>query len=177
MLDKITSGWKSFRSNFWAALAFDAALILAVFFAIHSWQTRDLPLDEKAPATMLSVLDRAEIRSALTAGKPGIVYFFAPWCFYCRTSIGNLDDLVADGHVDWATAVALDYENDAEVREFVEQTDISMPVLMGNGGTAADWSVRAFPTYYVIDSDGRISSRSVGYATGFGMWARHWLAD
>ncbi|NNK37800.1 MAG: hypothetical protein HKP03_04925, partial [Xanthomonadales bacterium] len=55
MLDKITSGWKSFRSYFWAALAFDAALILAVFYAIHSWQTRDLPLHENAPATVLSV--------------------------------------------------------------------------------------------------------------------------
>lgn len=177
MLEQIKSRWQSFRSHFWAALAFDAALILAVFYAVHAWQTRDLPLDEAAPATVLSVLDSAQVLPAVTAGKPGIVYFFAPWCFYCRTSIDNLDDLVADGYVDWATAVALDYENDAEVREFVEQTGITMPVLMGNGGTAADWSIKAFPTYYVIDSDGRISSRSVGYATGFGMLARHWLAD
>jgi hypothetical protein len=36
--------------------------------------------------------------------------------------------------------------------------------------------VRAFPTYYVIDADGRISSRSVGYSTGFGMLMRNWLA-
>ena len=46
---------------------------------------------------------------AVSEGEAGIVYFFAPWCFYCRTSIGNLDDLVADGNVAWATAVALDY--------------------------------------------------------------------
>jgi hypothetical protein len=39
-----------------------------------------------------------------------------------------------------------------------------------------DWSVRVFPTYYVIDSDGRIDSRSVGYSTWLGMRVRAWLA-
>jgi len=48
-----------------------------------------------------------------------------------------------------------------------------MPVLMGDDSTARDWSVRAFPTYYVIDTEGRISSRSVGYSTRLGMWLRY----
>jgi len=52
----------------------------------------------------------------------------------------------------------------------------SSPVLLGDAQTAADWSVRAFPTYYVIDASGRIDSRSVGYSTWLGMWARGWLA-
>jgi hypothetical protein len=43
---------------------------------------------------------------------------------------------------------------------------------MGNADTAADWSIRGFPTYYVIDADGRISSRSVGYSTWLGMLIR-----
>ena len=47
---------------------------------------------------------------------------------------------------------------------------------MGDARTAADWSVRAFPTYYVIDSAGRISSRSVGYATRLGLQVRAMIA-
>jgi hypothetical protein len=61
------------------------------------------------------------------------------------------------------------------VQEFTDRTGILLPVLMGNPGTASDWSVRAFPTYYVIDADGRIRSRSVGYSTKLGMYIRHWL--
>ena len=148
-----------------------------MFLAIHAWQTRDLPDDEPAPRTVLDLLDGDGPRAATVPGAAGVVYFFAPWCMVCRTSIGNLDDLVADGRIAWATTVALDYADESEVRAFVEKTGIALPVLMGNAGTAADWSVRAFPTYYVIDPAGRISSRSVGYSTLLGMLARTRLAD
>lgn len=144
-----------------------------MFLAIHAWQTRDLPIDEPAPHTVLSLLDSHGIRSAVREGEAGIVYFFAPWCFYCRTSIDNLDQLLNGGKLAWATAVALDYGDVDEVRKFVNETGIGLPVLLGNAGTAQDWSVRAFPTYYVIDADGNISSRSVGYSTSLGMRFRY----
>lgn len=146
---------------------------MAVFFAVHSWQTRDLPIDQPAPETILALLGDSGIQSAVTGGEAGIVYFFAPWCFYCRSSIGNLDELLADGKLAWAAAVALDYSDTDEVQAFVDQTGISLPVLLGNTTTANDWSIRAFPTYYVIDADGRISSRSVGYSTRLGMRFRY----
>ena len=148
-------------------------LILGVFLAIHAWQTRDLPIDEPAPQTVLSLLDSPGIQSAVRDGEAGIVYFFAPWCFYCRTSIDNLDKLVREGNLAWASAVALAYGDVNEVREFVNETGIGLPVLLGTAGTASDWSVKAFPTYYVIDADGNISSRSVGYSTSLGMRFRY----
>jgi len=158
------------------SLIFDALLIAAVFFAVHSWQTRNLPIDQPAPETVLALLDGTGIRPAVTMGEVGVVYFFAPWCFYCRHSIGNLDELVTEGRVAQAVVIALDYTNAAEVQEFIDKTGVSLPVLMGNPATASAWSVKAFPTYYVIDAQGRISSRSVGYSTKLGMWLRVWLA-
>lgn len=175
-MNRLISGWKQFRSHFWGALLFDVVLIAGVFFAVHAWQTRDLPIDESAPETVLALLDGSGISNAISDGDAGIVYFFAPWCFYCRTSIDNLDDLVKEGVVAWGSVVALDYADAAEVQEFIDETGVSLPVLMGNPATAADWSVRAFPTYYVIDSNGRISSRAVGYSTKLGMRYRHWRA-
>lgn len=175
-LKQLIGHWQKFRKHFWLSLAFDVVLISVVFFAVHSWQTRDLPVDEPAPETILALLDGSGIFPAVSNGEAGIVYFFAPWCFYCRTSIDNLDELVADGKVAWATVVALDYQDAAEVKEFIDETGVSLPVLMGNPATAADWSVRAFPTYYVIDAAGQISSRAVGYSTKAGMRFRHWRA-
>ncbi|MDT8321601.1 MAG: TlpA disulfide reductase family protein [Xanthomonadales bacterium] len=173
---RIRSAWRRLRSNYWRALLIDAALILTVFAAVHAWQTRELPLDEAAPETVLPLLDDAAFRSAIRAGEGGIVYFFAPWCGICRVSISNLDKLVADGRVAWATVIALDYEDPAEVRDFIAKTGVALPVLMGTSRTAGDWSIGAFPTYYVIDAEGQIRSRSVGYSTTIGMLIRNWLA-
>ena len=81
------------------------------------------------------------------------------------------------GIVAWGTAVALDYGDSEAVQDFVNETGIALPVLMGNRDTATDWSVRGFPTYYVIDAEGRIASRSVGYSTWLGMRLRAWRAN
>jgi len=170
------AAWRRFRERRALSLLFDVVLILAAFGAIHAWQTRNLPIDEAAPETVLALLDGSGFETAVRPGEAGVVYFFAPWCFYCKTSIDNLDALVDSGAVAWGTAVALDYENTAEVAEFVEETGIALPVLMGDGRTAAEWSIRGFPTYYVIDAEGRIHSRSVGYSTKMGMRWRAWRA-
>lgn len=176
MLEAAKNHWKRLRANTWAALAIDVALLAAVFLAIHAWQTRDLPIDAPAPRTVLPLLDGGRLESAVRTGEAGVVYFFAPWCRICRVSIDNLDGLVADGRAPWGVVVALDYTDAAEVRAFIEDTGVTLPVLLGDARTAADWAVPGFPTYFVIDAEGRIASRSVGYSTWLGMWWRVWLA-
>lgn len=163
--------WRRLRANTWSALAFDVSVLVLVFLAVQAWQTRDLPIDEPAPRTVLPLLDGG-VDAAVREGEAGIVYFFAPWCRVCRASIANLDELVTDGRVPWARVVALDYADAEEVRAFIRATGVTLPVLMGDPATAADWSIRGFPTYYVIDAEGRITSRAVGYSTALGMWYR-----
>ena len=176
MLKTLAEHWTRLRANAWSALAFDVAVLVLLFLGVHAWQTRDLPIAEPAPATVLPLLDRPGSMSAVQPGAAGVVYFFAPWCGVCRVSIDNLDELVAAGRVPWGVVVALDYADPDEVRDFIEETGVSLPVLMGDARTAADWSIRGFPTYYVIDADGQIASRSVGYSTWAGMWFRAWRA-
>ncbi|MDH3902915.1 MAG: TlpA family protein disulfide reductase [Xanthomonadales bacterium] len=175
MISNIRSGWKKLRSNFWASLAVDVVLLISVFVLISMWQTRNLPDDEHTPLLEAFWLDDMKAESVLVAGQTGVVYFFAPWCFYCKKSIDNLDDLVSTGQVAWARVVALDYENLDEVREFIRETDVSLPVLLGGPQTSSDWQIRGFPTYFVIDGDGSIVSRSVGYSTKIGLQARVWM--
>jgi peroxiredoxin len=171
----LVTAWRRLREKTWLALSFDVLAILAVFAAVHAWQTRDLPQDEPAPPTHLPLLVGGSADAVVT-GQAGVVYFFAPWCRVCRLSIRNLDQLVADGTLAWGRIVALDYDDVAEVQAFVDQLGLSVPVLLGTVNTARDWSISAFPTYFVVDAEGRIQSRSVGYSTSLGMRARAWLA-
>ncbi len=175
MTGKLKSAWKRLRANFWASLAVDVVLLIAVFVLISMWQTRNLPDDDNTPSLELSWLDDMRADTMMVPGQTGVVYFFAPWCFYCRHSIDNLDELVSSGQLAWARVVALDYEDIDEVRAFIKETGVHLPVLLGGPQTSADWQIRGFPTYFVIDGDGKIVSRSVGYSTKIGLQARAWL--
>lgn len=177
IIEKFREGWLGLRARPALALLFDVFVVVGIMFTIHTWQTRHMPLDEPAPARFLLSLDGSSAQSPVEPGAVGVVYFFAPWCNVCRASMGNLDELLADGTVDWASAVALDYENTRSVKEFVDEVGISMPVLLGQGQEVTDWSIQAFPTYFVIDSNGQIASRSVGYSTGLGLRFRVWWAN
>jgi len=168
--------WRALRSHYWAALAFDVALIILVFALINGWQTRGLPQDDQTPALALPWLDEMRADTAMVAGQTGVVYFFAPWCRICRHSIGNLDALVKSGQLSWARIVALDYSSLDEVRGFIAQTGVHLPVMVGNAKTFQDWHIRGFPTYFIIDGDGKIVSRSVGYSTKLGLQSRLWLS-
>jgi len=168
--------WKTLRSRYWLAMGFDLLVLLCAMWAIHVWQSRDLPLGEATPATVLPSLADGISSRAVESGAAGVVYFFAPWCGICKHSIGNLDQHVEDGSIAWATAIALDFADENEVAEFVTATGIKMPVLLGTMETAADWGIQAFPTYFAIDENGNIDSRSVGYSTSLGIRLRAWLA-
>jgi deoxyinosine 3'endonuclease (endonuclease V) len=47
-----------------------------------------------------------------------------------------------------------------------------MPVLAGDAATGAAWRVRGYPTYYVVDRQGRIARRDLGLTTVAGLWIR-----
>jgi len=176
-MKRIGTAWAALRNSRWGSLAFDVSAIVLVFLAIHAWNTRALPRGAGLPGLDLPRLETGAGPAGLPAGRAGVVYFFAPWCFYCRTSMDNLESLVASGDIAWARAVALDYANPDEVREFIARVGWTQPVLLGDAGTARDWSIRAYPTYFVIGPGGRIHSRSVGYSTWLGLRIRTLLAD
>ena len=175
VIKSLKSRWKALRDHFWASLAVDVVLIITAFLLVSMWQTRNLPDDEHTPPLEAVWLDDMRADSTLVAGATGVVYFFAPWCFYCRSSIDNLDELVASGQLSWARVVALEYESLDDVREFISETGVSLPVLLGSSQTTRDWQIRGFPTYFVIDGEGQIVSRSVGYSTKIGLAARVWI--
>lgn len=177
MIAKLKAGWKKLRGHFWVSLFLDVLLIIAVFTLISMWQTRNLPDKEDVPPLEAVWLDDRSADSVMVKGQVGVIYFFAPWCFYCRTSIDNLDELVASGKLAWARVVALEYESQDDVREFINETAVDLPVLLGSRQTTMDWNIRGFPTYFVIDANGEIASRSVGYSTKIGLKTRVWLNE
>lgn len=160
----------------WKRLTLEALLVIVIVAGIQAWRARDLlPADERtlAPAFELADLAGRSWSNADLAGRPAVLYFFAPWCAVCAASSPQLrwfhrwrgDDVQV-------LLIGLDYSSPAQLHDYARRHSLTMPVLAGTPSTAADYRIRGYPTYYVIDAQGRIARRDVGLTTIVGLWFR-----
>jgi len=172
MINKIAS----YVKKTWKSYLFDVALIALVILVLHVWQTRNLLSTDghtAAPDFILYDLNGKEHQLTHAKGKPVILYFFAPWCSVCHTCISNLEELLQESKAEdlQIFAIALDYEQEKDVIDFVKERHLTFPVLLGNEKLKQDYKIPAYPTYYILNKEGVVSYRSVGYATKLGlMW-------
>lgn len=153
-----------------------ATVLLLPALAIYAWQTRNLlPAGERiaAPDFQLPALSGGKTGLDALRGRTTVLYFFAPWCGVCAASSPQLRwfDRWSGDSVQ-VVLVALDYASPAEVADYTQRHELAMPVLLGDAGTARDYRIRGFPTYYVLDPDGRVAARDFGLSTAPGLWWR-----
>jgi peroxiredoxin len=157
-------------------LAVEIGIFVVIVVGVQAWRARDLlPADQRttAPAFHLTGLDGRRWSNADLAGKPAVVYFFAPWCGVCAASSPQLrwfhrwrgDDVQV-------LLVGLDWSSITELHDYAARHALPMPVLAGDQATSAAFHVRGYPTYYVLDSQGRIAGRDMGLTTVAGLWIR-----
>lgn len=150
-----------------------------LLYGAHLWQTRTLIEAGKTfPDLTLATLS-GEPRTLLEPGKPALIYVFAPWCTVCKLSIDSAQAVYDADPLRQSNVVLLaqDYSSLDEVRVFLAEQQLSVPVLLGNQASKDALSIQAYPTYYLLDTRGRVVFRSVGYSTEWGLKVRKWLAQ
>lgn len=158
-------------------------LAVSLFLGISWYKERGLLAQATAAPAFIAVTLEGElfrstqllgqgIPEQQVHGQKALLYFFAPWCGICRLSMPNLKYLQADNNGLAVYAVALQYDSAEQVSEFIADLDLQVPVLLGNQQMAADFQIQGFPTYYVIDAEGNITAKSLGYSTALGLWLR-----
>jgi thiol-disulfide isomerase/thioredoxin len=160
----------------WLRVVLQLAAVAAVVLAIQAWQSRDmLPAGQRLMAPPFVLQDTAghSLDSRSLAGKPVVLYFFAPWCQVCAASAPQLRWFERwFGRSSSVVLVALDYESPAEVLAWARRHDMTMPILLGTPQLASDFRIRGYPTYYVLDRLGRVARRDFGLTTLAGLWWR-----
>lgn len=147
------------------------ATIIAVTligFQLSSWShTRTVaPAAVPAPAWTLRDVDGRPVSSAQTHGKVVILDFWATWCPPCRAEIPGFVELQKtygdQGLV--VIGVSMDRAGPVAVKSFMEQTGLNYPVVMGDETISqAFGGIEALPTTFIINREGHLVGRHVGY--------------
>lgn len=104
-------------------------------------------------------------------GKVVFLNFWATWCIPCRAEMRAMERLYQDLHRKGLVVLAVNFQDDPEaVRAFREELRLTFPIALDRTGTAAAaYRVRALPTGFILDREGRMVARSLGE----GAWDSH----
>lgn len=133
-------------------------LLLCLYFAAL-W----LPFPVSVAAEELQILDLAEYR-----GKVIVVDFWASWCVPCRRSFPWLDEMQTRYADEGLVVIGVNEDDVAEDAEaFLRSFPVGFRIVADrDGALARQFELLAMPSTYVIDRNGEIAARHLGFRTG-----------
>jgi peroxiredoxin len=125
-------------------------------------------IGQPAPNFLLKTLDGKSVSLADLRGRPVIVNFWASWCNPCRKEFPLLKATLAKYHLDKLAVVGVSFQDiDSDARHFAAQQHSNWPLAVDSTGAAAKvYGVRAAPTTFFIDPDGKLADEVYGQLPG-----------
>ncbi len=151
-------------------------LVVLVIFAIRMWQQQDLTKGI-APSFTSRTLSGEVINSKPLPNQAVLVHFWATWCGVCRLENDNIQAL--DGENYRVLNVAMQSGKDAKLKAYAKEHNMRIDnIINDNSGTIARlFGVRATPSSFFINPEGKIQFVEVGYVTTLGYRLRLWWAS
>jgi len=116
---------------------------------------------------VLSGGDAERLALADLRGKVVILTFWASWCGPCRREVPALEKhwkAVRDTDV-VVLGLSID-DNEKAARSFLSMFPVTYPMILdaGGGTVADDWGVSSIPATIVLDKDGVVRKRHLGFS-------------
>lgn len=112
----------------------------------------------------LETLDGETVKLSDYKGQRVMLNFWATWCPPCRAEMPDMQKFQDNKDVQILAVNLTETEaGRAQVENFMDELNLSMTVPMDEeSAVSTDYSVMAYPTTYMIDSNGRIQSVMMG---------------
>ena len=119
-----------------------------------------------APDFTLTSSNGEKITLSDLRGKTIFIDFWATWCAPCRESIPHLVDLYKTYHDKGFViiGVSVDRGDPDLVRRFATSLDIPYPIVIAHGELEKQYGVTALPTGFLVDKDGMIREKFLGFS-------------
>ncbi len=136
-----------------------------IFLLAHCSKEEKQPSFDLAPDFSLQTFDGREITLSQLKGKVVLLDFWATWCAPCREAIPYLVQLYKNYREDGLELIGMNMDKgDVEsVRRFITSMDIPYPVVGAPEEVVRNYRVTGIPVTVLIDKEGRIRERFVGF--------------
>lgn len=118
----------------------------------------------EAPDFTLKNMNGEKVALKDYRGKVVLLDFWASWCGPCIAELPYLQKLMKS-YENNSSVIFLTISTDIEpevVKKFVKENNYTFPVLMNNG-TSIQYNVKGIPVLFIIDQNGFIRYRHLGY--------------
>ncbi|MFD2371499.1 TlpA family protein disulfide reductase [Brevibacillus sp. GCM10020057] len=118
-----------------------------------------------APYFSLKALDNQVYKVEGKRSKPVVLNFWASWCGPCRMEAPDLQKLYEKykDQIDFYGINVTTSDSPEAAAAFVSAYKLTFPIPMDVAGTVSDlYLIQAFPTTYVVDTQGIIRKKIIG---------------
>lgn len=113
--------------------------------------------------------DTADVEHSLYdyRDKTVLINFWATWCPPCKVEIPHLVELYNKYKENEFVILGLSLDTDPDqIKAFINKNEMEYPVLLGARKLIKTYAIKGVPTAYLIDKDGIIVEKFIGYAAG-----------
>ncbi len=144
-------------------LLFFAVISFTVFQHVPAAQAREFKRP-KAPDFTLVSIHGDTVRLSDFRGQVVILDFWATWCPPCKAEIPSFIEIYKTYRDQGVSIIGVALDKPEKVRQFYEDFHMNYPVVIGDRSLAARYGgIAGIPTTFVIDQEGRIYRKYVGY--------------